>query len=99
MSDLRDLLSEAVRYNDAQAEERGFEGVVSHIFGETDAVLHVAQQRALRMMLISQGQAINEETMRSMLANPSRHAEMVNLMSMFMDGLCAGWEARGRQEG
>lgn len=99
MADLRTLLSEAVRYNDAQAEERGFEGVVSHIFGETDTVLHVAQQRAMRYVLIGEGQPINEETMRSVLIDPGRRALMVRYMPIFLDGLCAGWEAHRRQAG
>lgn len=101
MTDLRKLLSEAVRYNDARAEEHGFDEALRQLgLDDMNAVLHVAQQRAMRMVLVAEGSPINEETMRSVLAYPARRAMMKSLTSTFLDGLCAGWEAQRRvQEG
>lgn len=101
MSELRDLLSEAVRSNDDEAEKSGFEAAIENVFGAGSLpdVLHVARQRAMRMVLVSEGRPINEENMRSVLETPSRNATMVNLMAVFLDGLCLGWEAHRRQGG
>lgn len=94
-SELQNLLAEAVRYNDARAEEHGFEGVIKQIFGnDVDAVMHVAQQRAMRYVLVTEGREINEQNMRSVLTHPARKAMMISLIPTFLDGLCAGWEAK-----
>ena len=63
-------LTKAARYNDAAAEEHGFQPAVEQLGLEVEALAYVAHQRALRaVMMMTRG----EEFMRQYAGGPMPH--------------------------
>lgn len=92
-------LKEAARNNDAIAEEHGLVEAAKRIGIDLEALMHVADQRALRATIaMSRG----EKAMRSFAAskvtfvpmNPDELALHQTLTAVFMDGITLGWRAK-----
>ncbi len=93
-------LTEAARNNDAIAEEVGL-GKAIQTFGLNMAALfHVAEQRALRLTLLtSRGEAAMREVTSSIKPMPvALTADEEALSKRFtialLDGICIGWRGR-----
>lgn len=90
-------LTEAARYNDAQAEEIGIMETVKANGLDPIAVLHIAQQRALRLVVLNNyGIETLEELVRQNakqeLSFTERDRQMIDEISIaFMDGIMIGW--------
>lgn len=93
-------LAEAARYNDAIAEERGLAAAVAEAGLDMEELLHVADQRALRAVLIgSRGAAalkLLDPVAPSAIEPPLTHVEKAQLAfytSLYMDGITLGAKA------
>ena len=91
-------LTEAARYNDAQAEEIGIDRTIEGCGLTMDACIYVASQRALRaVMAMTRG----EEYMRKYSTSPiqklvplSEEERYVvdDLTAVYLDGIMIGWK-------
>lgn len=95
-------LREAARYNDADAEEHGSSGKVVEAMGlDVAEVRHVAEQRAMRMMLVLTGRAgelrrATEYNELNAIPFNEREREQIETMTLaYIDGIAIGW--RGNQ--
>lgn len=92
-------LTEAARYADAQTEERGLPGALDDMGIDTEAVLHVAAQRALRLTLLtSRGEKALKAITQSNTPTPIRMSRAEDAMCStltiaVLDGLVIGWKA------
>lgn len=92
-------LAEAARYNDAAAEEHGFQEAVGQLGLDLEAVSYVAQQRALRAVLyLTRGPDAMEQYRDKPipfvipLSQIERdHAQQ--LTAVLIDGIGIGWKA------
>lgn len=93
-------LTEAARYGDAQCEERGIEATVAEHGLDLDAIMYVAEQRALRIVvMLSRG----HEALTAMASSgkfetirltPSEDDMLEQFKVAYLDGLFIGWLAR-----
>lgn len=92
-------LTEAARYGDAQCEERGIEATVAEHGLDLDAIMHVAEQRSLRIVImLSRGP---EALMAMAKTGKFEHVrltamedEMLEQFKVaYLDGLFIGWVA------
>ena len=74
--DRHDPFLTAARYNDAASEEHGFPEAIEHLGINPDTILHVAQQRALRLVMAGIPGAI--EKMQADIA-AGKHAQAIEL--------------------
>lgn len=92
-------LAEAARNNDAIAEEHGVEAAAEMIGLDMDALMHVADQRALRLtILATEGpERLAAATLGNKPTPIALGPEQKHLHRMFMlaalDGICIGWKA------
>lgn len=90
-------LVEAARYADAQAEEHGLENAIAGAGMDAETLHHVAQQRALRLVLLKHRgkegmQAITKQNKEvPVCMSKEELADMTVLMLAYMDGLVIGW--------
>lgn len=92
-------LAEAARYNDAAAEEHGFQPAIKQMGLDLEPLAYVAHQRALRaVMLTTRG----EEYMRQYAGSPMPHVVPLSanerqyvdqLTAVLIDGIAIGWKA------
>lgn len=95
-------LSEASRYTDARAEDIGFEETVNELGIEMSGLMYVAEQRALRMILIMQGRSPSEMSKTSFerISLSSNERKMMALFqSCWIDALCVGVKTMKIREG
>lgn len=92
-------LAEAAADNDALAEEHGVERVVSDLGLNLDDLVYIAEQRALRAVLMRSGRL--DELPRSnnpkdVALNEGERAEMAALIPVYLDGITLGarWAQR-----
>jgi hypothetical protein len=88
---------EAARYTDAEAEEGGIEHVAANLGIEIETLTHVAEQRALRVILMEKGR-LNYPPHAVRLTRDET-ARLALLTAMYMDGLTIGWRAHRLVEG
>lgn len=98
-------LTEAARYGDAQTEERGLEEYIKSLdIGTLDELLHIAEQRALRAVLIKYGRKSElDEVQRLNKPTPIRLTErqqrdLAAFTPMYLDGIALGWKAHDLKE-
>lgn len=89
-------LLEAARYNDAFCEEHGLLPMIERGGLVPDEVMYVAQQRALRVVLIESHRL--EETMNVTQATrieltPEENAKLLNYIPIYLDAIMLGWKA------
>lgn len=92
----------AARYGDADAEEHGVLECVRRQGVDTDEFQHIADQRALRIILQQRGIAPAELTHLQVFRLTPLEQEIHKLLvTVYMDGLYIGWRARAlaREEG
>lgn len=92
-------LTEAARNNDAIAEEQGFEKAIQHLGLNVEAVMHIARQRAMRLViLVMRGPIVLKElnTGRPEVVRLSDDEEaMVQTLTLgLLDGIVIGWRGR-----
>lgn len=93
-------LTEAARYSDAQCEEQGIEATVASSGLDLEAIVYVAQQRALRLtVLLNRGeQALKKLSSNSRFEvvslSPTEEAMMESFTLGYLDGMFIGWTAR-----
>jgi hypothetical protein len=92
-------LMEAARYNDARAEERGIEATLDDIGVNIETLDLVADQRALRLLiLMSHGESALKQMESSgvtkMILSPSESAMVEWLKIACLDGVLIGWEGK-----
>lgn len=92
-------LLKAARYNDAQAEEVGLPATVGALGMDLSVLTHVAEQRALRMVLIHAGR-LEELHKLTASTNPTpveltpTQRKLVDVMAVtYLDGIALGWKA------
>lgn len=91
-------LTEAARYNDAQAEELGFTATLESIGVELGPILHVARQRALRAVILSSRGidgmgAFKSATPQEIALTADEDAQVEFLAAAYADGISLGWRA------
>ena len=91
-------LTEAARSNDALAEEHGMAGASRIIGIELDDVVHMAEQRAMRAMLLKfRGKeelaAMSQVDATLVTVTEEEDAYMTGLIALYMDGIYLGWRA------
>jgi len=89
-------LAIAARYNDAEAEEYGVEKTVKRQGFDWDEILHVAEQRALRVIAMDNPRlaAALKDGQAASLTADQLHGLIV-LKSAILDGIMIGWRAKG----
>lgn len=93
-------LTEAARYGDAQAEEQGIEAMIAQQGMDLDALTYVAEQRALRIVIMSTrgAAALKRMAGSGRFENVSLTQEEDAMLEIFkiayLDGLFIGWSAR-----
>jgi 2-hydroxychromene-2-carboxylate isomerase len=98
-------LTEAARYNDAQAEEFGIERVVEGSGLDMGAAVHISHQRAMRaVMLTTRGEKFMQQYAKAGIPQvvPMSKAEIEmtqNLTALYLDGILIGWKGHVLQEG
>ena len=89
-------LVEAARYNDAQSEELGLKTMLDSNGVDLHALMHIAKQRALRLVVLRNH---GEQGMKTMIENGfydiSAEDERLLLAftTAFVDGIMIGWKA------
>lgn len=92
-------LIEAARFNDAQAEEIGLPGAAASIGIDLTTLVHVAEQRAMRMMLVKLGRLEDLAALtrtpefKPLRFTPEQQEEIAYLTTLYMDGIALGWRA------
>lgn len=90
---------EAARNLDAIAEEHGFEHTLSELGLNAKAVIHVASQRAMRLVILSvRGPAalkrLNTGRPEPLSFSPAENAMIERFTLAVLDGLVIGWKGR-----
>lgn len=90
----------AARYGDADAEEHGLAECFHRQGIELEEVQHVADQRALRVILLRRGLSpATFDHLRAFELTPAETQAKRELTAVYMDALYIGWRARGLAEG
>lgn len=98
--DKNDPLLLAARYNDAEAEEGGFEATCEKFGLNPKTVMYLAEQRALRhaMVVTGQGGQLKEmhRTGRATPFRPSQAQQQIMdlVLPAYVDAIVIGWRAR-----
>jgi hypothetical protein len=93
-------LTEAARYGDAQCEERGLATTITENGLELDAIMYVAEQRALRItIMVSRGPdaltaMASTGKFESVRLTASEQSMLEQFKIAYLDGLFIGWTAR-----
>lgn len=88
-------LMEAARYNDAQAEEAGVKHAIEALGLTWDDVMYVAEQRALRIVLLQRGDGSLEAAAggQPFTLDDNDRAAMRVVALASLDGIALGWNA------
>lgn len=87
----RDDIARACRHNDAIVEESGdLPGFFTERDVDFDGLTYLAEQRALRVAMILDGQDPNPSRPRAISLPPHLNALMPMFASLFIDGFAAG---------
>lgn len=92
----RDELAESARYQDALSEEHGWEEFCKVVGVEPMGLHYIAQQRALRMAMLLDGQdpRLLSRTEKTAVTLSDRATDMMpNLAALAMDGIVIGLHA------
>lgn len=90
----------AARYNDAEAEEHGFETVLQRIGLDFEALHHIAEQRALRAVLATSGKmgmlrrVAAGEVIPVAEMNQRERETIAMYTGMYIDAIALGWRAQ-----
>lgn len=104
MTDHKDHpLVRAARYNDAMSEELGLEGYVDHLGLDLERAMHVATQRAIRMVVL---QSRGQKTLNLMAKtgslypplSPAEQAQVPLMAALVLDGIAIGHRAATVEE-
>lgn len=87
----------AARYNDAEVEEHGLEALTKKCELPLDDLRYIAEQRALRMVLVQRGRQneiarIKQATAVSL--SIEEQATVEALTPLYLDAILLGWRAR-----
>lgn len=103
--DTENPLIVAARYNDAESEEIGLEALVAKLgFDDLQALMHVCEQRALRVILLRRGgeaelrRVHGPDYTRIPLTDFEKH-ELAYLTTVYLDAICIGVRAAKLMEG
>lgn len=106
MIDENHPLAKAARLNDYEADAgKDAIKIAADLEIDTDALVYMAEQRALRVVLIQSGRlaevqdAEMEARAQEIKLNVAEQAMMQMLTVMCLDGLVIGWRALRLQEG
>lgn len=86
-------LAQAAADNDSMAEEVGVEDAIGRIGLNVEDVRNVAEQRALRVILLRRGQALPRK-LEGVPISANERVEMLFLTALYMDGISIGWRGR-----
>ena len=88
-------LMEAARYNDAQAQEGGVKHALERLGLTWDDAMYVAEQRALRVVLMQRGDGSLEAAVsgQPFRLEHSDEAAMRFIALASLDGIALGWNA------
>lgn len=89
-----DDLGVASRDNDSQAENEGLEAVLSELGIGKTGVLYVAEQRALRVILINRGLPFDFKKMSAVRLTRMERGLSTLLESVWIDGFTTGIRAQ-----
>jgi hypothetical protein len=93
----------AARYGDADAEEHGLLEAIAKAGIDTEALQHLADQRALRNVLMRRPgftpAMLSTTTPEMVVLDPLERAAHAAFTAAYYDGLYIGWRARGLAEG
>ena len=90
--ELRDEpLVEAARYLDARTEEMGLVEMISSLGLDFEKLMYVVEQRALRGVLVLEGEEANFTTPTGIELNPRQRAMLFLLQPSVLDGIVIGW--------
>lgn len=93
----------AARYNDAFAEEHGLQGTVESVLDVPfETVKHVAEQRAIRVVMIRnparlvsfQEQMKRGAEAQALPFTEEETAEITTLTMVYLDAIALGWKAK-----
>lgn len=106
MIDENHPLAKAARLNDYEADAgKDPTKIAADLEIDTDALIYMAEQRALRVVLIQAGRieevqgAEMEARAQQVSLSPSQQALMQMLTVMYIDAMVIGWRALRIQEG
>ena len=91
----------AARYNDAISEETSLQGAVENAGLDFDKLHYVAEQRAIRVLLMEQGldpTLLSRSVPTPMMFTGEERKRLVLYTAAYMDGLMIGWVGRGLQD-
>lgn len=86
----------AARYNDAECQDHGLEGTITKHGLDLDDLIYVAEQRALRLVLIHSGRfnEINPTKATAIVLNSAEQSEVERLIPLYLDAIFLGWRAK-----
>lgn len=89
------ILSEAARYNDAQAEELGLPGFCRAHAIDLPGLMHVSEQRALRLVMMEKDldPSVTEPT--AVRLTPEERKRLTTYQAACIDGIAIGIRALG----
>lgn len=92
-------MTEAARNLDAIAEEHGLERTVADLDLDLNYVMHVASQRAMRLVILSSRgeaalKALNTGKQEPIAFTPTESIMLERFTLALLDGLVIGWKAR-----
>ncbi|OPZ63954.1 MAG: hypothetical protein BWY85_01424 [Firmicutes bacterium ADurb.Bin506] len=92
-------LTEAARNMDAIAEEHGFQHTIEELGLDVGAVMHVASQRAMRLVILTvRGEAalkrLNTGRPEPLAFSPAESAMVERFTLAVLDGIVTGWKGR-----
>lgn len=96
-------MTEAARNLDAIAEEHGFERTLNDLGLDPKATIHVASQRAMRLVILTaRGPAalkrLNTGRQEPVSFSPAENAMIERFTLAVLDGLVIGWKGREIEE-
>jgi hypothetical protein len=97
-------LAQAARWNDAMTEEQGLPAACEHLGVDLDTLMHLAEQRAMRLHMIQTGRfaelqalARTNEPKAVRLSRADRLA-ITTLMPAYLDGILIGHRAAQQED-
>ena len=85
----------AARYNDAEAEDHGVQGTVEKHGLDFDALNWVAEQRALRIVMLQNGELPESDNQcYTIEVTDQQRALMDALVPLYLDAILIGWRAK-----
>lgn len=91
----------AARYNDAEAEDHPLHKVIEKHGLDAAAYMHIAEQRAIRAVMMMSGQDPTKMSRSEVTAiefSDEQKALLPSLTSVYMDGIFIGWRANQLSE-